>query len=75
MTAPPALTAPPSVPMQIRATSPLRLRLADLHAHPVLGPLDGDRGIDAVGGHEERHAAQVHEIADALLASGASHPA
>lgn len=34
--------------------------------HPVLGPLDGYQWIAAVGGHEERHAAQIAEIATAV---------
>lgn len=34
--------------------------------HPALGPLDGYQWIEAIGGHEERHAAQIDEIADAL---------
>ena len=32
--------------------------------HPVLGPLDGYQWLAAVGGHEERHALQILEIAD-----------
>jgi hypothetical protein len=32
-------------------------------AHPVLGQLDGYQWIAAVGGHEERHAAQIRELA------------
>jgi len=31
--------------------------------HPALGQLDGYQSIDAIGGHEERHAAQIREIA------------
>jgi hypothetical protein len=34
--------------------------------HPVLGPLDGYQWIAAIGGHEERHAAQILEIAAEL---------
>ena len=34
--------------------------------HPVLGPLDGYQWVGAIGGHEERHTLQIHEIADAL---------
>ena len=34
--------------------------------HPVLGPLDGYQWLTSIGGHEERHAAQIVEIADAL---------
>ena len=34
--------------------------------HPVLGPLDGYQWVAAIGGHEERHTLQIHEIADAL---------
>jgi hypothetical protein len=30
--------------------------------HPVLGPLNGYQWIAAIGGHEERHAAQIEEI-------------
>src|SRR5215217_6775598 len=30
--------------------------------HPVLGPLDGYQWIAAIGGHEERHTAQIQEI-------------
>ena len=32
--------------------------------HPVLGALDGYQWIASVGGHEERHALQIIEIAD-----------
>jgi hypothetical protein len=31
--------------------------------HPALGRLDGYQSIDAIGGHEERHAAQIRDIA------------
>jgi hypothetical protein len=31
--------------------------------HPALGHLDGYQSIDAIGGHEERHAAQIRDIA------------
>jgi len=31
--------------------------------HPALGPLDGYQSIAAIGGHEERHAAQIRDIA------------
>jgi hypothetical protein len=31
-------------------------------SHPVLGPLDGYQWIAAIGGHEERHTAQILEI-------------
>lgn len=34
--------------------------------HPVLGPLDGYQWVATIGGHEERHTLQIHEIADAL---------
>ena len=34
--------------------------------HPVLGPLDGYQWVAAIGGHEERHTLQIHEIAEAL---------
>lgn len=34
--------------------------------HPVLGPLDGYQWVAAIGGHEERHTLQIHEIAAAL---------
>jgi hypothetical protein len=36
--------------------------------HPRLGQLDGYQWIASIGGHEERHAAQILEIADALAA-------
>jgi hypothetical protein len=36
--------------------------------HPVLGSLNGYQWIAAVGGHEERHAAQIVEIAGQLSA-------
>lgn len=39
--------------------------------HPVLGPLDGYQWLAAVGGHEERHAAQILEIADELAGHSA----
>jgi hypothetical protein len=31
--------------------------------HPALGQIDGFQSISAIGGHEERHAAQIREIA------------
>ena len=34
--------------------------------HPVLGTLDGYQWLASLGGHEERHAMQIHEIADTL---------
>ena len=34
--------------------------------HPVLGPLDGYQWLASVGGHEERHALQIVEIANEL---------
>jgi hypothetical protein len=34
--------------------------------HPVLGSIDGYQWIAAIGGHEERHALQILEIADTL---------
>lgn len=34
--------------------------------HPVLGPLNGYQWLAAVGGHEERHAMQIVEIATEL---------
>jgi hypothetical protein len=34
--------------------------------HPRLGALNAYEWIASVGGHEERHTAQIHEIADAL---------
>jgi hypothetical protein len=34
--------------------------------HPVLGPLDGYQWIASIGGHEERHAGQILEIAGEL---------
>ena len=40
--------------------------------HPVLGPLDGYQWVAAIGGHEERHTLQIHEIADALEGQRAS---
>ena len=40
-------------------------------AHPRLGPLTGYEWIAALGGHEERHTAQIAEIAE-TLASGTS---
>jgi hypothetical protein len=39
--------------------------------HPRLGVLTGYQWIAALGGHEARHAAQIHEIADALASSEA----
>ena len=36
--------------------------------HPRLGPLNGYQWIAAIGGHEERHAAQIDEIAVQLRA-------
>lgn len=37
-------------------------------AHPRLGQLDGYQWLASIGGHEERHAAQIVEAADALAA-------
>jgi len=34
--------------------------------HPRLGPLTGYQWVAALGGHEERHTAQIREIAAAL---------
>ena len=34
--------------------------------HPVLGILDGYQWLGSIGGHEERHALQILEIADAI---------
>jgi hypothetical protein len=34
--------------------------------HPALGQIDGYQSIGAIGGHEERHAAQIREIARAF---------
>ena len=34
--------------------------------HPILGTLNGYQWIAALGGHEARHALQIHEIADSL---------
>jgi hypothetical protein len=34
--------------------------------HPALGQIDGYQSIRAIGGHEERHAAQIREIARAF---------
>jgi hypothetical protein len=34
--------------------------------HPVLGSLNGYQWLAAIGGHEERHAAQIDEIAAAF---------
>jgi hypothetical protein len=42
--------------------------------HPRLGPLTGHEWIAALGGHEERHAAQIEELADALTSSTAVPP-
>jgi hypothetical protein len=41
--------------------------------HPALGPMDGYQWLAAVGGHEERHALQILEIASSFTqdASGA----
>ena len=36
--------------------------------HPRLGPLNGYQWIAAIGGHEERHTAQIDEIASQLKA-------
>ncbi len=43
---------------------------AVVRQHPVLGPLDGYQWIAAVGGHEERHALQIIEIAEQLQDAG-----
>lgn len=40
--------------------------------HPVLGVLNGFQWIGAVAGHEERHAAQIREIARELADDGRS---
>jgi len=40
--------------------------------HPVLGLLDGYQWIAAIGGHEERHMAQIEEIA-ALFEGQGTH--
>jgi hypothetical protein len=37
--------------------------------HPAFGTLDGYQWLAAVGGHEERHAAQILEIAGMLAAA------
>ena len=42
--------------------------------HPVLGLLDGYQWIAAIGGHEERHMAQIEEIA-ALFEGQGTHDA
>ena len=39
--------------------------------HPRLGPLTGYEWIAALGGHEERHAAQIVEIAEHMSSSTA----
>ncbi|HEY2379518.1 MAG TPA: DinB family protein [Gemmatimonadaceae bacterium] len=45
------------------------LALGDVvHPHPVLGPINLYQWIAFVGGHEARHAAQVMELRDLLLA-------
>jgi hypothetical protein len=36
--------------------------------HPALGTLDGYQWIASIGGHEERHALQIAEIADTFIA-------
>jgi hypothetical protein len=40
-----------------------------MHTHPVLGPLNLYHWIVALGLHDQRHAAQIREIAQSLAAS------
>jgi hypothetical protein len=40
--------------------------------HPALGTINGYQWIAAIGGHEERHAMQIVEIADQLGAQASS---
>ena len=42
--------------------------------HPRLGPLTGYEWIAAIGGHEERHTAQIVEIAETLAPGRSSAP-
>ena len=42
--------------------------------HPRLGPLTGFEWIAALGGHEERHTAQIAEIAEVLAGNASSAP-
>ena len=43
-------------------------------AHPRLGSLTGYEWIAALGGHEERHTAQIAEVAEALTPGASSAP-
>lgn len=40
-----------------------------VQTHPVLGPLNMYHWIVALGLHDQRHAAQIHEIGQSLVAS------
>jgi len=40
------------------------------HPHPALGALDGYQWFVFIGSHEARHAAQIREIGEALVATG-----
>ena len=42
--------------------------------HPRLGPLTGYEWIAALGGHEERHTAQIEEIAESMASGAAATP-
>ena len=42
------------------------------HPHPVFGVLDAYQWVTFIGAHEARHAAQIAEIGEALVADGIS---